>query len=492
MASPPPPEDRHAIEQLLAVFEHAPSGVALIDRGGRFLRVNPALVRIAGRSEQELLARRWQELIHPDDLARAEAEVAAAMAGGARLEDVFRTRRPDGVEREVRVVARAIGGSPGNSAAFVVHYEDVTERRVQERSFRSLDTRLRALVRAAPDAIIIREGDGRVALWNPAAEAMFGRSAAEVLGGRNEGLVVVADDLERLGEIYARVRAGETLTARLRGRRADGTTFPARMSAAPLRDEGVTRGSVTIVRDITDVVEAEQKLAMRALELARTNKDLESFAFAASHDLQEPLRAITLATEAVVRSAGDRLDHDERELLRYVDESASGTSARVAALLRLARGGPGAVPDDGSAVERAVADALTGLRVAIEEAQAAIVVRRPLPALPLPRDELALILQNLIANAIKYHRPGEHPQVTVSGCETERYAELEVADQGVGLAEAERARIFEAFHQGRAGREGVGLGLAVVRRIAERRHASVWVDSEGPGCGARFRLRVPR
>jgi signal transduction histidine kinase len=249
---------------------------------------------------------------------------------------------------------------------------------------------------------------------------------------------------------------------------------------------------VAIIRDITDVVRAERELAAHALQLERSNADLEAFAYAASHDLQEPLRAITLATEAVSRSAHERLDRDERELLRYVDEAATNTSARVAALLRLAGGRLGAPPADGTAAESAVADALDVLRVAIDEADAAIDVRRPLPPLPLPRAELALILQNLIANAIKYRLPGRRPHVIVSGCEGEGYAELAVADEGLGLAEADRARIFEPFEQGEAGSQGIGLGLAVVRRIAERRDATVTVDSEGLGRGARFTLRVPR
>jgi PAS domain S-box-containing protein len=475
----------------MAAFEHAPSGVALLDRDGRFLRVNGALVRISGRPERELLARCWQDIIHPDDLERAEDAVAAALAG-RRLDLVVRGHRPDGEEYEVRVTARAVDGSPGNRAVLVAHYEDVTEIRAHARVLRSLSERIAALVRAAPDAIVIRERDGTIGLWNPAAEAMFGRPAADVIGGRHEHLTVADEDLGRYRTLAARVQAGETVTARLRCRRADGSTFPVRVSAAPLLEGGTPAGTVAIFHDITDVVTAERALAAHADQLERTNADLEAFAYAASHDLQEPLRAMTLAADALMRSAHGRLDDEERELLRYVDDAASNMSSRVAALLQLARGRPGAAPDDGAAVESAVTDALDGLRVAIEEADAAIDVRRPLPPVPLPRSELALVLQNLIANAIKYRRPGERPRVTVSGCEGDGYAQLEVADEGLGLAEADRARIFEPFERGRHGGQGVGLGLAVVRRIAERRRGSVSVASEGPGRGARFTLRVPR
>jgi PAS domain S-box-containing protein len=476
----------------MAVFEHAPAGVALLDRDGRFLRVNPALARIVGRPPEELLMHCWQELIHPDDLQRAEAAVAAAMAGADQLEEIVRAPRPDGQEREVRVTARAVGGSPGNRAVLVAHYEDVTESRAHERGMRNMARRMAALVEAAPDAIVIRDGDGTIATWNPAAEAMFGRSADTVVGRRYEDVVIAEQDLERYRGMHARVLAGETLTVLLRARRADGTPFPAQVSAAPLMDAEGAMGTVAIICDITDLVAAEGELAAHAERLERSNSDLEAFAYAASHDLQEPLRSIALATDAVLRAAGDRLDDDERQLLAYVDEAATSMGDRVDALLQVARVRHGAAPDDAGAVEEAVEDALDGLRAAITEADADIDVRRPLPAVPLPRGELALVLQNLIANAIKYRRPGERPQVTVSGTEHDGYAELEVSDEGVGLAEADRDRIFQPFQRAESGVEGVGLGLAVVQRIAERRDGTVSVASEGPGRGARFTLRVPR
>jgi signal transduction histidine kinase len=305
-------------------------------------------------------------------------------------------------------------------------------------------------------------------------------------------VVIAEQDLERYRGMHARVLAGETLTVLLRARRADGTPFPTQVSAAPLMDAEGAMGTVAIISDITDLVAAEGELAAHAERLERSNSDLEAFAYAASHDLQEPLRSIALATDAVLRAAGDRLDDDERQLLAYVDEAATSMGDRVDALLQVARVRLGAAPDDAGAVEEAVEDALDGLRAAITEADADIDVRRPLPAVPLPRGELALVLQNLIANAIKYRRPGERPQVTVSGTEHDGYAELEVSDEGVGLAEADRDRIFQPFQRAESGVEGVGLGLAVVQRIAERRDGTVSVASEGPGRGARFTLRVPR
>jgi PAS domain S-box-containing protein len=475
----------------MAAFVHAPSGVALIAHDGQMLHVNPALARILGRPAEELLAHRWQELIDPDDLRLGESAVATAMEQTGELDEVVRIRRPDGERREVRVTARAVGGSPGNPARLVAHYEDVTERRAQERRLQSVTTRIAALVDATPDAIVIREGDGTIATWNPAAEAMFGLPAAAAIGREYEDVVFAEHDRPRYRELHARVCAGETLTVRMRARRVDGAPFPVQVSAAPLVDRGRAIGTVAIIRDITELAAAERELAEHAERLQRSNTDLETFAYAASHDLQEPLRSITMAADTVLRSASERLEDDERQLLSYVDDAARSMGDRVAALMEVARLRLGAAPDVPVPVEEAVDDVLVGLRAAIREADAEIDVRRPLPALSMPRSELAVVLQNLIANAIKFHRPGQRPHVTVSGTDRNGYAELEVADDGVGLSEADRARIFGPFQRAVSDVEGTGLGLAVVSRIAERRAGSVSVDSEGPGRGARFTLRVP-
>jgi PAS domain S-box-containing protein len=475
----------------MAAFVHAPSGVTLVGADGRFLYVNPALVRITGRSEDELTGLRWQDLVLPEDLPPGESAVASALGGAGELDEVLRIRRPDGQEREVRVTARTVDGSPGNPARLVAHVEDVTERRAQERGLRDLTSRMEALLHGAPDAIVMREGDGTIATWNPAAQEMFGLPAEAVIARSYEEVVVDERDRPLYREMHARVCAGETLTVRMRARRADGAPFPVQVSAAPLVDRGCAIGTVAIIRDITELAAAERELAEHAARLQRSNTDLEAFAYTASHDLQEPLRSITMAAGTVLSAASERLEDEERQLLSYIDDAAGSMGDRVAAMMQAARLRLGAAPDVPVPGEDAVDDALVGLRAAIREAGAEIDVRRPLPSLPIPRSELALVLQNLIGNAIKFRRPGEPPHVTVSGSDRDGYSELEVADDGVGLSEADRARIFSPFQRAVPDIEGTGLGLAVVSRIAERRAGSVFADSDGPGRGARFTLRVP-
>jgi signal transduction histidine kinase len=250
-------------------------------------------------------------------------------------------------------------------------------------------------------------------------------------------------------------------------------------------------GTVALVRDISDLLEQELELRERAERLERSNADLEAFAYAASHDLQEPLRSIRLAADVLLRSAAERFDEDERGLLGHVETAATRAGAQVDALLRVARVALGQLPQEPVPLDVALQDARNALRAAIRESQAEIEVRGTLPAARVSRAELALLLQNLLTNAIKFRRPDEPPRIAISAAVNGDCVELRVADNGVGMSAEDRAHVFAIFGRGREDVPGTGMGLAVVQRMVNRRGGSIAVHSEGPGRGSEFVLRLP-
>jgi PAS domain S-box-containing protein len=217
-------------------------------------------------------------------------------------------------------------------------------------------------VQAAPDAIIARDREDRIATWNPGAEQMFGLAASEAIGRSYVELTVPEGERRRVHEIVERVNAGETITGRSNRIRADGSVFPAQISVAPLTLlDGSWHGTLAMIRDITDLVQAEEELRERAALLERSNADLERFAYAASHDLQEPLNSIRLSAGAVIEAARERLDDDERELMEHIDAAASRLSGQVRGLMKVAQVALGR--DSGEQVTLAVAirDAIDAL-----------------------------------------------------------------------------------------------------------------------------------
>ena len=257
----------------------------------------------------------------------------------------------------------------------------------------------------------------------------------------------------------ADVHEGRTLTVRTTRRRKDGSRFPAQVSVAPLALlDGSWRGTLSLIRDITDLVETEQALAERAAQLERSNTELERFAYAASHDLQEPLQSIKLSTGAVIATAEERLDADERELMGHIDTAVTRLSDQIRALMQVARVALGAGPGERVKLSVAVRDAVDALRGAAVEAQAEIVVHEPLPAVEVPRTEVALVLQNLIANAIKFRREGVRPRVEIAATVGEEYVEVRVADNGIGLSQRTWSASSGFSRAGTRTRPGPGSG----------------------------------
>jgi PAS domain S-box-containing protein len=452
--------------------------VALVGADGRFLRVNAALCVMLGRPADKLTRLRWQDVLAPADVR------AIAGEGG---EAAVRAPRPDGTEVHVRITARALPGE----GQLVAHVEDRTHRPAREAALEAVAARRRAeadrarlgaLAEAAPDAIVIKDVDGTITSWNPGAEQMFGLAADEAVGRSYEEAVVPDGERATWRRIRRDLGYGRSRTVRMDAMRADGSTFPAQVSAAALADGA---GTVAIIRDISDLVAAQR-------ELERSNADLERFAYAASHDLQEPLRTIRMGAETVMLAASERLDEDERGLLAHVEQAAGRMSSQVQALMDVARVALDDVSEhEATSLQQALEDACAALRAAMRDADAQVEVDGPLPLAGVPRAEMALVLQNLLSNAIKFGRPGERPCVVLRAREAGGVVELRVSDNGIGLTEAAAAKIFGLFERGRTGVPGTGVGLAVCRQILERRGGSISVSSGGPGQGAAFTLRLP-
>ncbi|MGE5506267.1 MAG: sensor histidine kinase [Actinomycetota bacterium] len=239
---------------------------------------------------------------------------------------------------------------------------------------------------------------------------------------------------------------------------------------------------------------AEQTGELRTAnnELARSNAELENFAYVASHDLQEPLRMMGSYAQLVERRYGGALDGDGREFLGYISEGAGRMKAMIDDLLAYSRVDRGVPERDEVDMELVVDAALANLAAALTESQAVIV--RPSP-LPMVQGELGLLvrlLQNLIGNAVKYRRPGAVPHVTVSAEADGSGWRFSVADDGIGIPEDARERVFMIFQRlhGREAYAGTGIGLAICRKIVERHGGRIWVD-EAPGGGSVFRFTLP-
>jgi PAS domain S-box-containing protein len=245
-----------------------------------------------------------------------------------------------------------------------------------------------------------------------------------------------------------------------------------------------------IARDVTEERHARDQLAQRAAELELKNVELQQFAYVASHDLQEPLRTVASYADLVASRYSEVLDADGREFLAYMGEAAERMRTLIRALLeysQLGRRDLQLETLDGNAVANRV---LQDLQASISEAGVEVHVDT-LPNLVADPLLFPLVLQNLVANAVRF-RGSSPPRVWISAERMPLGWRLEVADNGIGIKEAHRERVFEVFKRlhPRSRYEGTGMGLALCRRIVRQHGGTIWCAARSDG-GSAFRFTIP-
>ena len=257
----------------------------------------------------------------------------------------------------------------------------------------------------------------------------------------------------------------------------------------PLAGFGVW-ASWRLVRDNRDLALSRKALEVSIAELARSNADLQQFAYVASHDLKEPLRMVASYTQLLARRYKGKLDSDADEFIRYAVDGANRMQWLINDLLAYSRVTVQDKVSEEVDCNSVLEEVLSDLRVAVEESQA-VVTRAPLPTVMADRVQLGQLFQNLIGNAIKFHGK-EPPQVHVSAERRPTEWLFSVRDNGVGLDPEYAERIFVIFQRlhNREEYPGTGIGLAICKKIVERHGGRIWVVSQTDQ-GATFHFTLP-
>jgi PAS domain S-box-containing protein len=376
----------------------------------------------------------------------------------------------------------------------VAHVKALLRIRQAEKALRASEARQRAVLESALDAIVAMDHEGKVVEFNPAAEQVFGYRRQDVLGRDLADLIIPVSWRAAHGRGLARYLAageGPMLGKRIEvaAARADGTEFLAELSIVriPGSEPPLFTG---FIRDISERKEAEEALRRHADEIERSNRELEAFAYVASHDLQEPLRIVGSYCELLGRRYQGRLDAQADQWIGFACDAARRMQALIQDLLAYSRLGSRAKPpgptDCSAVLDRAVAN----LRVAIAES-GALVTRGPLPTLEADGSQLVQVFQNLLGNAIKF-RGAEPPRVHVAARRDGDAWVFSVRDNGIGLKQEHAERIFQMFKRlhPRGKYPGTGIGLAVCKKVVGRHGGRIWVESE-PGRGSVFFFTLP-
>ena len=374
----------------------------------------------------------------------------------------------------------------------IVDLQDANDRTTASRDL------LHTTLTSIGDAVIATDDAGRVTFINGVAEELTGWKQAEAAGQPLENVFsIVNEDTRQPAPNPALKALREGTIAGLANHTVlvsrDGSDRPIDDSAAPIRDtQGKIIGAVLVFRDISERRHTEEQTRRLNQALVRTNHDLQQFAYAASHDLKEPLRTVATCLQLARRKfSGKILDEEAGYLMDVAVAGAQRMHALVEALLEYSRAGEvaestlEAVPVDG-----VVRDAITNLQSSIAETNASVSFEQ-LPVVMANPLHLAQLFQNLIGNALKY-RSDQPPNIQVSAREQEQSWVFTVADNGIGIKPEYQAQIFGIFKR-LHGQEvpGTGIGLAICKKIVDRHGGAIWVESE-PGKGSRFSFTLPR
>jgi light-regulated signal transduction histidine kinase (bacteriophytochrome) len=256
---------------------------------------------------------------------------------------------------------------------------------------------------------------------------------------------------------------------------------------------GKAIGILVITRDITEKQKAEEELKSYSAKLERLNRELQDFAFIASHDLQEPLRKIVAFSDLLKNKYGDSLSNEGLDLLKRMQDAARRMSVLIRDLLDLSRVASREQPFCPTDLNEIVRGVLTDLEIRIERLRASVETEN-LETIAVDATQMRQLFQNLIGNSLKFHREDKQPFVRIYGkyAEAKRFYDIFVEDNGIGFDEMYLDRIFQPFQRlhGRSAYEGTGIGLAICRKIVERHGGSITAKSK-PNVGSTFIIRLP-
>jgi two-component system, LuxR family, sensor kinase FixL len=470
------------VRGLLEALSHLEQAVLVVDRRGQIVWMSDSLGLFCdspslalGRSTHDLLV----------DRPRIQEFVREILAHGRVAPCSVEIRRGSGTGN-VEFSAVLLPGVETEPYFLVTARPVVAREGAPRRREPAPDVSLAAILDSSPEAVLTLDPAGIVTYANPAVARLFGCAADEVVSQSLPHLLWGSIDIEQALGAFAATNEGQAQDVTIS--RADGVTLWVSVSVSPLcRADGTCVGTVAFLRDVTE-------RRSKAAELARKNAELESYVHSVSHDLRSPLVSLLGFSHLLRKDHADGLGDSGRHFLDRIEQAGRTMEALINDLLELSRIGETAARKTFVDPRRTLLLLRAELRPRLEAQRAELLVCENPPLVLCDRTRLYQVFSNLVGNALDHMGPHPKPRIEIDVREEPDVHHVTVRDNGQGIDPRHHERIFEIFQSlaPRAdGRRGTGVGLAIVKKIAETHGGRVWVES-APGEGACFHLTLPR
>ena len=442
-----------------------------------------------------------ERFLHPEEKHKIEFFNEAPKKNLDFFEFDSKIIRADGVEREVSSSWKLTYDVDGNPLKMYGVVQDITERKQLERALKLSEEQFRGAFEYSAMGIAIADSSKQWTVINDSLCNMLGYTREELLQ-LNFKAITHPDDVE-LGLLYLReLEEGKRdfYKSEKRYLHKDGSIIWVMVVVSMIKNkDGMAHQFLAQVENISQRKEHErvlkglnEELAIRANELLDSNKELEKFAYVASHDLQEPLRMVASFLQLLEKKYGNQLDDKAKEYIGYAVGGAKRMKELILDMLEYSRVSSSAIQYENVNVNKIVEEVKLNLLPSIENENATIIVGN-LPTVKGIKSQIFQLIQNLVGNAMKYKSKDRNVVVTIAASELEKEWEISISDNGIGIDEQHYEKIFVIFQRLHHKNEytGTGIGLAICKKIVDKHGGRIWVQSE-VGNGSSFIFTIPK
>ncbi len=482
-------------------MEGAPYAIAVTNPKGEIVLVNSRMAQLFAYRPEELIGQTIEILV-PERFRVKHSEYRRKFHQEPDIRPMGTGRDLYGLRKDGGVFPVEIGLSPiqtPDGLLVLAAISDISQRKRSEDALRQSEARLNLALSAAHAGTWDWDMTDDQAMWSEESYLLFGLDPNKCKPSYKLWLSMVHPDdraavqgrVKSLITEYITQPVHDMFDLEYRIIRPDGVVRWVNDRGQIMYDHNNRPvRMIGIVFDVTERKAAEERLARQAQELARSNAELQEFAYVASHDLQEPLRAVAGCVDILRRRYQGRLDARADEIITHAIEGAARMQNLINDLLAYSRVGSRDQPFEWADSHAALMSALSNLEVSIKES-GTMVTHDRLPEVMADQAQLTQLFQNLIGNAIKF-RSNKAPVIHIGVERQKDEWKFSVSDNGIGIEPQYLGRIFHIFQRlhARAAYPGTGIGLAICKRIVERHGGGIWCESR-PGEGSTFHFTFP-